>query len=166
MGEYGIAKLRGDEEEQKRALRDINTQRTYSAFGKEVKPVSGFKEAVGTGIELGPYVTGGGVVKTAIKAPGILRGVGEGAKFGFEGGALMGAGEEMQREGSTLGSTLREATEFALTGGLFGGAGGGIIGGISKKIAKRKELQKLIKKEIDLIKKGTPEASVATKEIG
>ena len=169
LGEYGFAKLRGDEEEQKRAIRDINTQRKYSSFGKEVSPVRSMHEAIGTGIELGSYAVGGGGAKTGLRTAGILSKVKEGARYGALGGGLMGGGEELQREDPeeiTPGSMLRKAAEFTAYGGVFGGALGGAIGGVSKQLAKRKELQKVILKEIESIKKGQPATRIAEKEIG
>lgn len=86
------------------------------------------KDIAGTGLEIGSTVLPVGKIPTLAKATLAGR-IGQGAKAGFKGGAtggaMYGAGSELQQDDATLGSV---AANTAVNAG-FGAAGGTVLGG-------------------------------------
>lgn len=88
----------------------------------------GVKKIVGTGLEIGSTVAGGGTLGQAGKAgvKGLIaQGVKQGAKGGLVTGAAQGTGASLS-EGDSVGQALAEGA----VGGVIGGATGGVFGGL------------------------------------
>lgn len=153
------------------ATRDLETVKKAASqeavdlgyFGK-VKPIQGFLEAAGTGIEIGATLASGGVGKAALGVgtkglikEGVKRGAIEGAKVG----GLIGFGDSLQQEKISIGEIAGKTIGGAAVGGFLGGVVGGISGGVRGRINRKAEIAtKLTEKRpsVDVVKyKATPE---------
>lgn len=121
----------------------------YGYFGN-VKPLSGIKDAIGTGAELGSYAVGGGGGAATVKAglKGLLKqGLKEGIATGAASGGLFSFGQSMQEAESkpmdVAYSTLFGTGLGAVTGGILGATTPLVTKGVQEaaKFAKVPELQ-------------------------
>ena len=108
----------------------------FGYLGKNVKPLGGgysvfdkgesgkaLKSAVGSGLEGGSYLIGGGELKAGLTGAKALGNLAlQGAKTGAISGSLYGAGESMQNNESIVDTLLN-----TVKGGVIGGVTGGIL---------------------------------------
>lgn len=117
------------------AKEEITRERDVGFFGK-VKPIAAeaesfenfFKEVVGTGLEIGSNIIGGGgATKSLAKSAGgtVLKRVGKAATQTGAASALATGGKAL-REGDTAIEVAKEAFAGGLSGALLGGAGSAV----------------------------------------
>lgn len=171
FGESVVDLARGDI---KGANEALSKERNVPLLGK-TKPFATGKETaggaakavLGTGLEIGSTIVGGGGVgavgKSTVK--GLAKQAAkQGAKFGATTGAFSSIGQELQNENSTLGSTIKAGLGGAASGVVIGGALGGATGAVGAGVkntlnrAKNKvsrEAFEIIEPELTLLEKQT-----------
>lgn len=99
----------------------------------------GAKKIIGSGLEIGSTVAGGGTAGQAGKAglKGlIVQGAKQGAKGGLVSGAAQGAGDALS-DGDSVGQALTEGAIGGVIGAATGGVAGGVLGKASSLFGKK-----------------------------
>lgn len=99
------------------------------AKGLTPENIKAVKNSIGTGLEIGSTISGGGGLKAigTQTLKGLAKqGAIQGSKAGFVGGFSQGAGSALSQD-----KTLGEAAIQGISSGVVGGIGGGIFGGAS-----------------------------------